>query len=342
MHFQVAPDSYGSPPGNIFQAPDNYGAPQFGNNNNNTFNNNNNNNYNNNNNNNNNYNNINNADADVSLATIRIVDPPNSVRSGNNPFLDTTGSAGRSKPYQDANFLAQQSQPVPTLQNANPNVNNLNGNRFTPEFIPSMRLPDNFEPNLDAMIIKTTERNDLLKKMKFPTEDPDVEDNYGHTNGLLRAQINNVVETEPDKPQAEILDEASDDSEYEEDDEEDGQDTDEEYEDVELVNKNPEPPVGVGKMGKPAATIAETPKAAGQLSQLDNIPESEKTSLKTDEAIDDKTLEKVLENILAEVEQTDNEEENSGQNLRQKKKRRIHPSQTLYGRKIKRRKTKIN
>ena len=299
--FQVAPDSYGSPPSNLFQAPDNYGAPQFGNNNNN-FNNNNNNN--NNNFNTNNFNNINNADADVSLATIRIVDPPNSVRSGNNPFLDPNGSAARSKPYQDANFLAQQSQPVPTLQN----VNNVNGNRFTPEFIPSMRLPDNFEPNLDAMIIKTTERNDLLKKMKFPTEDPDVEDNYGHTNGLLRAQINNVVdESQPEKPQAEILDEASDDSEYEEDEEEDWQDTDEEYEDVELLNKNPEPPVGVGKMGKPAATIAETPKAAGQLTpkaagqltQPDNIPENEKTSLKTDEAIDDKTLEKVLENILA-------------------------------------------
>lgn len=83
-------------------------------------------------------------------------------------------------------------------------------------------------------------------------------------------------------------------------------------------------------MGKPAITVA-----AGQ---LDNVPESDKSSVKTEEGLDDKTLEKVLENILAEVEQTDNEEEN----LRQKKKRRIHPSQTLYGRKMKRRKPKRN
>ena len=157
-NFEIAPNSYGSPPTTLFQAPDTYGSPDS----NNQFQNN---------------------DPDVSLATIRVVDPPNSVGSNNNPFLgnnnnNNNGRNNNNKPYQQSNLLDAQSQPVPTLQSAN---------RFVPEFIPSMRLPDNFEPNLDAMIIRTTERNSLLNKMKFPENDQDITD-YTQTNNLLRDQ----------------------------------------------------------------------------------------------------------------------------------------------------------
>jgi hypothetical protein len=160
-NFQIAPNSYGSPPSTLFQAPDNYGSPRG--------------------------NQFQNNDQDVSLATIRVVDPPNSIGSNSNPFLGNNNNNGRNnnnnnKPYQQSNLLEAQSQPVPALQSAN---------RFVPEFIPSMRLPDNFEPNLDAMIIRTTERNSLLNKMKFPENDQDISD-YTQTNNLLRGQNTQV------------------------------------------------------------------------------------------------------------------------------------------------------
>jgi hypothetical protein len=142
-----------------------------------------------------------------------------------------------------------------------------------------------------------------------------------------------------------------------------------EYEDDSEVEKIPAP-VGVGKMGKPAAAV-NTPKTTTTTTtttvapveikkpemsqQLKKSPDVFDKSLNTDNDIDDKTLEKVLENILAEVEQTDSEEDGR----RKKKKRRIpgnlrnpgsqrNPRKpgnhrpTLYGTKLKRRKSKRN
>ena len=140
-----------------------------------------------------------------------------------------------------------------------------------------------------------------------------------------------------------------------------------EYDEDSEVEKIPVP-VGVGKMGKPAAAatsnktttaapppaaVVETkkPEMSQQLKKTE--PEVVEKSINTDNDIDDKTLEKVLENILAEVEQTDSEEDGR----RKKKKRRIpgnhrnpenprnprkpgNPRQTLYGTKLKRRKPK--
>ena len=297
--FQQNPNSFGAPP-SLFQAPDSYGSPQFSNN----------------------------PDTDVSIATIRVVDPPNSSGSESNPFLgrnnninnNNINNINNNQPYQQGNLLASQSQSVPSV----PTVKTQN--LFTPEFIPSMRLPDNFVPNLDAMIIKTTERNDLLKKMKFPSDDQDVKD-YAQSNKLLRNQELNqealkadVILNEPNSSTEAVYDE-------DEGEEEEGDD-DEEYEDVEAEKV----PVGVGKMGK----------AAKQ--QKDKL-EMEK-SVKTQDDIDDKTLEKVLENILAEVEQTDNEEEDESVKLKResmrKNKKRIPQRLSRYGVKLRRRKTKRN
>jgi hypothetical protein len=56
-----------------------------------------------------------------------------------------------------------------------------------PEFIPSPRLPDNFVPNVESNVIRTTDRNDLWKKMKFSLEDQGFRE--FETNQLLRSQV---------------------------------------------------------------------------------------------------------------------------------------------------------
>ena len=279
--FQANQNNYGSPLTNLFQAPDVYGSPQFSGN----------------------------PDPDVSIATIRVVDPPGSnAGAGDNPFL------GRStQPYQSGNLLAAQSQPVPSAPSSFPNNNN---NRFTPEFIPSMRLPDNFVPSLDGMVIQTTERFDLLKKMKFPSDDQGLQD-YVETNQLVRNQGDSPQLSAKETEDVEIIGSQStpstpfnpfDESEYEDEEEED----DEEYEDVQI---------GVGKMGKPVEPEkpAEPVKPVEPVRPVEPVKpvqpakstsrqpkrqrEQVNAPVKTDEGLDDKTLEKVLENILAEVEQ---------------------------------------
>lgn len=185
--------------------------------------------------------------GEVSLATIRVIDPSG---SSSNPFL---------KSNQEQTL---RQQPLVTPQSRNSlefssgrTSNNANGNnnhQFVPgesensicfifhlqndfpslkslEFIPSVRLPDNFSPNLGSMILHTTDRATLLneKKMKFPEDHND----YGEINNVLNNQAGKLPESSEGE-EAEFEDE-------EEEDEEEYED-----EDVEKVPKS------VGKIGR--------------------------------------------------------------------------------------------
>jgi hypothetical protein len=122
----------------LFQAPYTYGSPQFSNN----------------------------PDPDISSATLRVVDPPNSAGNGNNPFL-----ALNNRPYQENNLLAAQSQALSSPSVPTPN-------HFTPGS--KNKLNAKFD---NSLYVGSFERKKETSRRIFPSSRKSVK--YLHTSCIV-------------------------------------------------------------------------------------------------------------------------------------------------------------